>query len=64
MLSVNIKMTCFSGFIAPCRLGASPECVCLAGEAWGDQEDDGNGSQGHREAGGDSGDGGHWQTDG
>lgn len=64
MLSVHIKTKCVSGFVAPCRLGASPECVCVAREAWGDQEDDGNGSQGHWEAGGNSGDGGHRQTDG
>lgn len=54
----------FSSLPAPCRVGGSPECVCLAREAGGDQEDDGNGSQGHREAGGHSGDGGHRQTEG
>lgn len=49
---------------APCRLGASPECVCVAGEARRDQEDDAFGSQGHRTAGRRSGAGGHWETDG
>lgn len=49
---------------APCRLGASPERVCVAGEARWDQEDDGVGSWGHQTAGRRSGAGGHWKTDG
>ena len=57
-------MAFFLGFLAPRRLGGSSECVCLAREARGDQEDDGDGSQRHREAGRNCGDGGHRQTEG
>lgn len=45
-------------------MGRGPKCVCLAREAWRDQEDDGNGSKRHREAGGDSGACGQWHTKG
>ena len=44
-------------------VGGGAERVRLAGEAWRDQEDDGNGSQGHREAGGQRGDGGHREAE-
>lgn len=49
---------------ATCRLGGSPECVCLARQTWGDKEDDGNGCQGYWAAGGNSWDGGQRQTEG
>lgn len=38
----HVKLN-FSAFLATCRLGASPECVCLGRETRGDQEDDGDG---------------------
>ena len=49
---------------APGGMGGCPECICLAGEAWGDQEDDGHSSKRHRETGGHSRDGGQRQTEG
>lgn len=63
LYEIKMCLNC-SCFVAPRRLGGGPECVCLAREAWRDQEDDGDGSQGHWEAGGNRGDGGYWQTEG
>lgn len=43
----NIVNVNFAGFLAPRRMGKAPERVCLAREAWRDQEDDGGGCQGY-----------------
>lgn len=61
---IKLTIIVIPSCIAPCRLGASPECVCVAREARRDQEDDAVGSWGHQTAGRRSGDGGHWKTEG
>lgn len=58
------QVTYLFGFLAPGRMGASPECVCMARKAWWNKKNDGNGSQGHRETGGNIWDGGYRQTEG
>ena len=43
----NVHLSLSSLPLASCPMGGCAECVRLAGEARGDQEDDGDGSQGH-----------------